>query len=125
MARRRIPFSTVAVTGLGLFVAVAIGVTLLVSGVSLLAVWVPFYRGFLLCLQALGATRRLARSEISRLLRQRVDVLLLELGANDGLRGQDVDSMQANLQRIIDRTRAAYPEVEVVLAGMEIGRAHV
>ena len=53
------------------------------------------------------------------LLRQRVDVLLLELGANDGLRGQDVDSMQANLQRIIDRTRAAYPEVEVVLAGME------
>jgi adenylate cyclase len=34
MARRRIPFSTVAVTGLGLFVAVAVGVTLLVSGTT-------------------------------------------------------------------------------------------
>jgi len=34
MARRRIPFSTVAVTGLGLFVAVAVGVTLLVSGAT-------------------------------------------------------------------------------------------
>lgn len=53
------------------------------------------------------------------LLRQRVDVLLLELGANDGLRGQDVDSMRANLQLIIDRTRATYPDAEVVIAGME------
>jgi len=34
MRRRRIPFSTVAVTGLGLFVAVAVGVTLLVSGTT-------------------------------------------------------------------------------------------
>jgi adenylate cyclase len=34
MARRRIPFSTVAVTGLGIFVAVAVGVTLLVSGAT-------------------------------------------------------------------------------------------
>jgi len=50
-----------------------LGVTLLMSVVSLLAVWVPFYRGFLLCLQALGATRRLPAAEISRGLRQRVD----------------------------------------------------
>ncbi len=34
MALRRIPFSTVAVTGLGLFVAVAVGVTLLVGGAT-------------------------------------------------------------------------------------------
>jgi len=34
MRRRRIPFSTIAVTGLGLFVAVAVGVTLLVSGAT-------------------------------------------------------------------------------------------
>ena len=34
MSRRRIPFSTVAVTGLGLFVAVAVGVTLAVSGAT-------------------------------------------------------------------------------------------
>ena len=61
-----------------------------------------------------GGLRRLAW-----LLRQRVDILVLELGANDGLRGQDVDSMRANLQQIIDRTRAAYPDAEIVIAGME------
>ncbi len=53
------------------------------------------------------------------LLRQPVDVLVLELGANDGLRGQDVDSLEANLQAIIDRTRAADPGVAIVIAGME------
>ena len=34
MARRRIPFATIAVTGLGLFVALAVGVTLIMSGAS-------------------------------------------------------------------------------------------
>lgn len=53
------------------------------------------------------------------LLRQPVDVLVLELGANDGLRGQDVDSLEANLQAIIDRTKAADPGVAIVIAGME------
>jgi acyl-CoA thioesterase-1 len=53
------------------------------------------------------------------LLRQPVDVLVLELGANDGLRGQDVDSLEANLQTIIDRTKAADPSVAIVIAGME------
>jgi acyl-CoA thioesterase-1 len=46
-------------------------------------------------------------------------VLVLELGANDGLRGQDVDSLEANLQAIIDRTKAADPGVALVIAGME------
>lgn len=49
-----------------------LGVALLVSGVSLLAVWVPFYRGLVLCLQGLAVTRRLGRGDLSRCLRQRV-----------------------------------------------------
>jgi acyl-CoA thioesterase-1 len=53
------------------------------------------------------------------LLRQPIAVLVIELGANDGLRGQDVDAMRANLQEIMDRTRAAHPDVRIVLAGME------
>jgi acyl-CoA thioesterase-1 len=61
-----------------------------------------------------GGLRRLAW-----LLKQPVDVLVLELGANDGLRGQDVDSLEANLQAIIDRTQAADPGVGIVIAGME------
>ncbi|CAN5756216.1 arylesterase [soil metagenome] len=52
-------------------------------------------------------------------LQQPTDVLVLELGANDGLRGLPVDQLRANLDEIVERTRAAYPDVEIVLLGME------
>jgi acyl-CoA thioesterase-1 len=52
------------------------------------------------------------------LLRNRVDVLVLELGGNDGLRGLPVETTRKNLQAIIDRTRAKYPAVKIILAGM-------
>ncbi len=54
------------------------------------------------------------------LLRRPVDVLFLELGGNDGLRGIDLDSSEANLQAIIDRVREKNPQVAVVVAGMMI-----
>ncbi len=47
------------------------------------------------------------------------DVLVLELGANDGLRGQAPSVIKANLQTIIDRVRERYPAVKLVIAGME------
>ena len=53
------------------------------------------------------------------LLKEPVAVLVLELGANDGLRGQDVDSMEANLRAIVGRTRATYPDARIVIAGMQ------
>jgi len=52
-------------------------------------------------------------------LRERVDVLVVELGANDGLRGQDPEATAENLRAIVDQTRTRYPETEVVFAGME------
>jgi acyl-CoA thioesterase-1 len=52
-------------------------------------------------------------------LRTPLDVLVLELGANDGLRGQDPAALRANLTEIIQRARTRYPEVRIVLAGME------
>jgi acyl-CoA thioesterase-1 len=55
---------------------------------------------------------------IDWLLRRRVDILFLELGANDMLRGLPLDITRENLQAIIDKARAAYPGVEVVIAGM-------
>jgi acyl-CoA thioesterase I len=62
------------------------------------------------------------------LLKNRVDVLVLELGGNDGLRGLQPDTTRKNLQAIIDRVRAKYPEVKIVLAGMivppNMGRAY-
>lgn len=52
-------------------------------------------------------------------LQSPVSVLVLELGANDALRGLDPDSMEANLDSIIVRTRDKYPESQIVIAGME------
>ena len=53
-------------------------------------------------------------------LRQRVDVLVLALGINDAFRGVPIDEMRGNLQAIIDRTRARYPKVTLVIAGMQL-----
>ncbi|HSG66763.1 MAG TPA: arylesterase, partial [Gammaproteobacteria bacterium] len=61
-----------------------------------------------------GGLRRLEWS-----LQEPIDVLVLELGANDGLRGLPVEQMRANLDSIIGLTRARYPGVGVVIAGME------
>jgi acyl-CoA thioesterase I len=49
---------------------------------------------------------------------QQVAVLLLELGANNALRGQDLGAAKRDLQAIIDRTRARFPAVRLVVAGM-------
>jgi len=49
----------------------------------------------------------------------RVAALVIETGANDGLRGQDPDSVRANIQAVIDSTRRLDPPPHVVLAGME------
>ena len=54
------------------------------------------------------------------ILRQHVDLFVLELGGNDGLRGIALDSSRANLQAIIDRIRTRYPAVVIVLAGMRL-----
>jgi acyl-CoA thioesterase-1 len=57
---------------------------------------------------------------IDWLLRRRVDVLVLELGGNDGLRGIPVAATRTNLQAIIDRTRQKYPQAQIVVAGMQM-----
>ncbi len=49
-----------------------------------------------------------------------IDVLVLELGGNDGLRGVALDDTRKNLQGIIDRVRDKYPDVSIVVAGMMI-----
>jgi len=54
------------------------------------------------------------------LLRSRVDVLVLELGGNDGLRGLPPETTHQNLQGIIERTRKKYPQVKIILAGMKV-----
>ncbi|MFA0960674.1 arylesterase [Roseivirga sp. BDSF3-8] len=48
------------------------------------------------------------------------DIFVLELGANDGLRGQSLEQAEQNLQGIIDQVKETYPGVKLVLAGMMI-----
>lgn len=54
------------------------------------------------------------------LMRTHIDVLVLALGGNDGLRGIDPEVTQANLEGIIDRVRDRYPQVRVIVAGMQM-----
>jgi acyl-CoA thioesterase-1 len=67
-----------------------------------------------------GDTSAGGLSRINWLLREPVEVLVLELGANDGLRGIELDSTRRNLQGIIDRTRQRCPEVRILIAGMMV-----
>jgi acyl-CoA thioesterase I len=52
-------------------------------------------------------------------LQQPVDVLVVELGANDGLRGLDPDAMRDNIDEILRRARSRHPDVALVVIGME------
>lgn len=53
------------------------------------------------------------------LLRGKFDVMVVETGANDGLRGLPVASLRTNLARALDRIRSARPDVQVALVQME------
>ena len=67
-----------------------------------------------------GDTSAGGLNRLNWLLKNRVDVLILELGGNDGLRGLPADTTQNNLQAIIDRTKAKYPAAKIILAGMQV-----
>ena len=67
-----------------------------------------------------GETSAAGKGRIDWLLKQPVHVFVLELGANDGLRGIQVDETIKNLQFIIDKVKAKYPDVKLVMAGMQV-----
>ena len=71
-----------------------------------------------------GALRRLGW-----VLQEPVSVFVLETGANDGLRGQDPDSLRANLSAILDRVRQQQPPPRILLVGMQalpnLGQAYL
>lgn len=53
-------------------------------------------------------------------LRQPADIFVLALGANDGLRGISPAVSQGNLQTILERVHAKYPQAKLVVAGMQM-----
>lgn len=67
-----------------------------------------------------GETTASGKNRINWVLNQDVDVFVLELGANDGLRGIPIAETRRNLQDIIDTVKENNPDTKIVLAGMQI-----
>ena len=67
-----------------------------------------------------GETTAGGLNRIDWVLKQNVDVFILELGANDGLRGLPLSETRKNLQSIIDFVQKENPEAKIILAGMQI-----
>jgi acyl-CoA thioesterase-1 len=67
-----------------------------------------------------GETSAGGLTRIDWILNRSFDVFVLELGANDGLRGLPVNETGKNLQAIIDKVKAKYPNTLIVLAGMMV-----
>lgn len=67
-----------------------------------------------------GETTAGGSSRINWVLNQDIDVFLLELGGNDGLRGIPLSETRTNLQAIIDAVRDKNPNTTIILAGMEL-----
>jgi acyl-CoA thioesterase-1 len=65
-----------------------------------------------------GDTSAGGLARLDWVMRQRIDVLVLALGANDGLRGLDIGAMRDNLAAIVERAKGA--RIAVVLAGMRM-----
>jgi acyl-CoA thioesterase I len=67
-----------------------------------------------------GETSAGGLTRIDWILRQPVDIFVLELGANDGLRGLPLDQTEKNLQAIMNKVKTRYPKVKIVIAGMMV-----
>ncbi|MDO3640884.1 arylesterase [Mucilaginibacter sp. L3T2-6] len=67
-----------------------------------------------------GETTAGGKARIGWILRQKIDVFVLELGANDGLRGIPATETAKNLQDIVDAVKAKYPNAKLVLLGMQV-----
>jgi acyl-CoA thioesterase I len=67
-----------------------------------------------------GDTSADGLNRINWLLKRKIDVLVLELGGNDGLRGVPVAATETNLQTIISRVKQKYPGAQFVIAGMQM-----
>ncbi|WP_178985334.1 arylesterase [Winogradskyella helgolandensis] len=67
-----------------------------------------------------GETTAGGKGRIDWILNQDIDIFLLELGANDGLRGVNLVETASNLQSIIDAVKSKSPKTKIILAGMQL-----
>ncbi len=66
-----------------------------------------------------GETSAGGLRRIDWVLQRKIDVMILELGGNDALRGIDLTDTKKNLQQIIEKVHAKYPEAQIIIAGMQ------
>ncbi|HKL15956.1 MAG TPA: arylesterase [Balneolaceae bacterium] len=66
-----------------------------------------------------GETTAGGARRVDWILQQEIDIFLLGLGGNDGLRGIDPDNTKKNLITIIEKVREKDPDIDIILAGME------
>ena len=67
-----------------------------------------------------GDTTASGKNRLDWALSNNVKIMVLELGANDGLRGIPLDETEANLQDMIDMAKAENKDIDIILAGMQI-----
>jgi acyl-CoA thioesterase-1 len=67
-----------------------------------------------------GETTSGGLSRINWILNQQIDYFILELGANDGLRGIPLDETRSNLKKIIETVQSKDDRITIILAGMEL-----
>jgi acyl-CoA thioesterase-1 len=67
-----------------------------------------------------GETTAGGVGRIAWVLKQKPDIFVLELGANDGLRGIPVTETSKNLQAIVDSVKSKYPNTKLMLLGMMV-----
>lgn len=67
-----------------------------------------------------GETSAGGLGRINWILKEPVDIFVLELGANDGLRGLPIDQTKKNLQMIINKVKEKNEDVEIIIAGMMV-----
>lgn len=66
-----------------------------------------------------GETTAGGAERVDWILQQPVDIFILELGGNDGLRGIEPEASYKNLKSIVDKVQAKYPDAQIILAGMQ------
>ena len=67
-----------------------------------------------------GETTAGGKARIDWVLNQDIVIFILELGANDGLRGVQLSETRSNLQSIINQVKQKSPETKIILAGMQL-----
>jgi acyl-CoA thioesterase-1 len=67
-----------------------------------------------------GETTASGNNRIEWVLEQPVEILVLELGGNDGLRGISTAETSKNLGQMIEKARQKYPDIKILLAGMQV-----